>query len=105
MMQPTFNPQGRPPHGMTPQMPVRPRPPQQSSLPFGFPLLAQGRVGLVVAGRTTIPVFRWPTAFSQIVDRVPHNTFVWVFGETNGWALIHHNNQFGFIDSRFVLLF
>jgi len=95
---------------MTPEMPVLPnaprppRPQRPHSLPMGFPLLAEARIGLVVAGRGTMPMHSLPIFFSPVIDRIPHNTFVWVFGERNGWVAVHYDGRIGFVDSRFVIL-
>jgi len=85
-------------------MPRPPRPPHSSLLPLGFPILAQGRIGLVVAGRRPLNVHRLPLIFSEVIAHIPHNTPVWVFGERNGWSMVHYNGQFGFVNSRFVIL-
>ena len=101
----------RPPHnnprwpqGLMPNMPIMPRPPAASFMPRGFPIGLTGRIGLVVSPLRGLPVRRWPTVFSQTIATIPHHTFVWVFGEHNGWSLINFNNQFGFVNSRFVIL-
>jgi len=71
---------------------------------MGFPMLAQARIGIVVAGRTAMPMHSLPIFFSPVVARIPHNTFVWVFGERNGWSAVHYDGRIGFVDSRFVIL-
>lgn len=96
----------RPPqHG--PVIPNRPRPPRPQrphSLPLGFPLLAQAQLGLVVTGFGRVDMHSLPVIFSPIIDRIPHNSFVWVFGERNGWSAVHYDGRIGFVDSRFVLI-
>ena len=100
-----------PVHGVTPEMPVlpnAPRPPRAhrpSSLPMGFPMMAHAQPGIVIGGRGSMPMHRWPVFFSPVIDRIPRNTFVWVFGERNGWSAVHYNGHVGFVDSRFVILF
>ncbi|MCL2850865.1 MAG: hypothetical protein FWE01_00695 [Firmicutes bacterium] len=103
---PHHNQNHRWPQGMTPQMPVLPHPPRPtgSHIPQGFPILSQARPGIVIAGRRTTPLHRWPMIFSQIIDYIPHNTLVWTFGERNGWTLIHFKGRFGFVNSRFMIL-
>ncbi|MCL2556641.1 MAG: hypothetical protein FWE03_06495 [Firmicutes bacterium] len=93
-------PHGRPPQ--RPPMPNAPRPPHQSALPFGFSILSQARIGIIFSPHRSVQ--RWSMRFSQPIDRIPNNTFIWVFGERNGWSLVHFNGQFGFVDSRFVFL-
>ena len=95
------------PHGTRPErptMPSVPRPPHHSVLPVGFPVLTQARIGIVISGRGRINLQRWSIRFSQIIDRIPNNSFVWVFGERHGWSLVYFNGQFGFVDSRLVFL-
>jgi len=83
-------------------MPNAPRPPHHSSLPFGFAVLPQAQVGILFSPRGSVQM--WSMRFSQPINRIPSNSFVWVFGERNGWSLVHYNGQFGFVDSRFVFL-
>jgi len=71
---------------------------------MGFPLLAQARIGIVFTGFGRIPMHSLPLFFSPVIDRIPHNTFVWVFGERNGWSAVHYDGRIGFVDSRFVIL-
>jgi|GEM_PF-1705938 len=93
-------PQGRPPQ--RPTMPTAPRPPHHTSLPFGFAVLPQAQVGIIFSSRGSVQM--WSIRFSQPINRVPSNSFVWIFGERGGWTLIHFEGQFGFVDSRFVFL-
>ena len=99
-----------PPHGVTPQVPVlpgAPRPPRPTrpfSLPFGFPLLAQARSGIVFTSFGRIPMHSLPIPLSPVIDVIPHNSFVWVLGERDGWAAVNYNGRVGFVDSRFVIL-
>jgi len=102
--QPPFPQRPNWPEGMTPQMPVRPNLPRQSFMPRGFSLFSQGRIGLVVSPRGGLTMFRRPTRRSQVIGNIPHFTFIWVFGERNGWSLVHYYGQFGFVDSRFIRL-
>ncbi|MCL2847221.1 MAG: hypothetical protein FWE13_00525 [Firmicutes bacterium] len=93
------------PQGLRPNMPIMPRPPHAPFMPRGFPLHLTGRIGLVVATHQgNVTMRRWPTRMSQAVGTIPHHTFVWAFGENNGWCLVHFNGQYGFVNSRFVIL-
>jgi len=71
---------------------------------MGFPILSNARIGIVVAGRGTLPMYKLPIFFSPVIARIPHNSFVWVYGERNGWSAINFDGRIGFIDSRFVIL-
>lgn len=99
---PPFRPQPQRPQ--RPPNPPRPPMPPHSSLPLGFPLLSQASMGVVFSLQSTTAMHRLPFIFSPVIDRIPHNTFVWIFGERNGWSLVHFNGQFGFVNSRFIIL-
>jgi len=92
------------PSGLTPHMPVMPRPPSVSFMPRGFPIRLQAQIGLIVAPITGAILRRRPSRFSQAVGSIANHTFVWVFGQSNGWSLVHFNGQFGFVNSRFVII-
>ena len=92
------------PQGLTPNMPVMPRPPAASFMPHGFPMRLHGRIGLVVSPRGGLTIRRRPSRMSRTIGIIPHHTFVWVFGENNGWSLIHHGGQFGFVPSVFIIM-
>ena len=91
------------PNGMIPHMPHRPRPPSVSFMPQGFPIWLQCKIGLIVSPHREVTMRRRPTRFSQAVGTIPHHTFVWIFGENNGWFLVHFNGQYGFVNSRFII--
>jgi len=92
------------PHGLRPNMPAMPRPPNALFMPRGFPIRLSGRIGLIVAPRGRVTMRRMPSRISQNIGTIPNHTFVWIFGENNGWTLINFNGQFGFVNSRFVVI-
>ncbi|MCL2771358.1 MAG: hypothetical protein FWD89_03520 [Firmicutes bacterium] len=97
---PVRPPQHRPPSNRPPQH--SPRPPQGGFFPPGFPVISQGRIAFTTPfGR--VPMHRLPTIFSEVVDRIPQSTWVWTFGERNGWTAVDYNGRFGFVDSRFLI--
>jgi uncharacterized protein YraI len=78
------------------------------ALAAGYSVDAQGQV-TGVADWDVLNVRKWPASYSKKVGELENEDYVWVvrcrtFEHTSDWCLIERGNDYGWVNSRYLLI-